>query len=59
MGTEEAQLTEKNLKRARKLLFEVVELLEKHNIDYHLEGGPLLGVVRDKDLLPWDMMVIF
>jgi len=54
MGRKEAQLTPKNLKRARRILFEVVELLEKHNIDYHLEGGTLLGLVRDKDLLPWD-----
>lgn len=36
------------------MLFDVVELLERHRIDYHLEGGTLLGIVRDKDLLPWD-----
>lgn len=47
-------LTEKNLIKARKVLFDVVDFLEKENIDYHLEGGTLLGLVRDKELLPWD-----
>ena len=54
MGKIKAQLTQKNLIRARRILVDVVELLEKHNIDYHLEGGTLLGIVRDKDFLPWD-----
>lgn len=47
-------LSEKNLHRAQKLLFTVTELLDKHHIPYHLEGGTLLGIVRDQDLLPWD-----
>jgi len=38
----------------RRLLFDVVDLLERHDIPYHLEGGTLLGLVRDGDLLPWD-----
>lgn len=54
MGSKEPQLKESNLIRARKILFDVVELLDKHGIEYHLEGGTLLGLVRDKDLLPWD-----
>jgi len=47
-------LTEKNLIKARKVLFDVVDFLENENINYHLEGGTLLGLVRDKELLPWD-----
>ena len=48
------ELKKKNLKRARKLLFDVVEVFDHCNIRYHLEGGTLLGLVRDGDLLPWD-----
>lgn len=47
-------LTKRNLSRARRLLLEVTSLLDKKNIPYHLEGGTLLGLVRDGELLPWD-----
>jgi len=49
-----ANLTGRNLQLARKLLLDVVSLFEKNSINYHLEGGTLLGIVRDNDLLPWD-----
>jgi phosphorylcholine metabolism protein LicD len=48
------QLSEKNLQRAKKILFDVVDLLEEQNIGYHLEGGTLLGMVRDNGIIPWD-----
>ncbi|MEA1898679.1 MAG: LicD family protein [Bacteroidota bacterium] len=48
------ELTKKNLQRARKILFDVVNTFDQCNIIYHLEGGTLLGLVRDGDLLPWD-----
>lgn len=48
------ELTKKNLKRARRMLFDTVDYLDKHKIVYHLEGGTLLGIARDGDLLPWD-----
>ncbi len=48
------ELRKKNLKRARKLLFDVVNTFDQCNIMYHLEGGTLLGLVRDGELLPWD-----
>lgn len=47
-------LTNRNLAEARNILLSVTNLLESKNIPYHLEGGTLLGIVRDRDLLPWD-----
>lgn len=47
-------LTKRNLSSAREILFTVTSMLDKNNILYHLEGGTLLGLVRDRDLLPWD-----
>lgn len=44
----------KNIKKARKMLFSMTDFLNKNGIQYHLEGGTLLGIVRDGDLLPWD-----
>lgn len=44
----------KNIKKARTMLFSITDFLTKHGIEYHLEGGTLLGIVRDGDLLPWD-----
>ena len=48
------KLTEKNLIRARKVMFDVIEFMDDEGIEYCLEGGTLLGIVRDGDLLPWD-----
>ncbi|TKB47591.1 LicD family protein [Ferrimonas sediminicola] len=39
---------------AEHLLFAVAECLDREGIVYHLEGGTLLGIVRDGRLLPWD-----
>ena len=36
------------------MLFYFTDFLTKHRINYFLEGGTLLGIVRDGDLLPWD-----
>ena len=48
------QLNFKNIRKARKMLFYSTDFLTKHGIKYFLEGGTLLGIVRDGDLLPWD-----
>lgn len=48
------RLKGKTLRKARKLLVDIVDYLEEGNIDYHLEGGTLLGFVRDGDFLEWD-----
>jgi len=47
-------LTDRNLFKARKVLFDVVNFFEKEKINYYLEGGTLLGLVRDNEFLPWD-----
>jgi len=39
---------------AEKVLFKVCSLLKKKKIPYVLEGGTLLGIIRENRLLPWD-----
>ena len=48
------QFKDKDIDQAYELLFTVCDLLNAENIPYHLEGGTLLGIVRDQQLLPWD-----
>lgn len=35
-------------------LREITDILERHEIRYCLDGGTLLGIVREGRLLPWD-----
>ncbi len=44
----------KNTPIALKMLREVTDILEQKKIAYWLEGGTLLGVIRENRLLPWD-----
>jgi hypothetical protein len=39
---------------AEALLLAVAEILDETKVPYHLEGGTLLGIVREGRLLPWD-----
>ncbi len=48
------RLEGKNVEIALKMLREVTSELEKSGINYWLEGGTLLGVIRENRLLPWD-----
>ncbi|MBT8321131.1 MAG: LicD family protein [Eudoraea sp.] len=43
-----------NLIEAESLLKEAAALFHKHKIAYWLEGGTLLGIIREDRLLPWD-----
>ena len=38
----------------RQQFIEIIDLLNEKQVPYYLEGGALLGIVRDGDLLPWD-----
>lgn len=46
--------TEFDIELATKLLLDVTSKLDREGIPYHLEGGTLLGIVRDNEILPWD-----
>lgn len=48
------RLEGKNEAIALKMLKDVTDLLDINNIEYWLEGGTLLGVIRENRLLPWD-----
>jgi phosphorylcholine metabolism protein LicD len=48
------RLEGKNIPIALKMLRDVTTELEKAQIPYWLEGGTLLGIVREQRLLPWD-----
>ncbi len=47
-------MTGKNREIAEKMLKDVTEVMEKHNIRYWIDFGTLLGIVREGRLLPWD-----
>jgi phosphorylcholine metabolism protein LicD len=44
----------KNAKIAVDMLQKVTDILDKREIKYWLEGGTLLGIIREDRLLPWD-----
>jgi len=48
------KLEGKNSIIAREMLKKVTNLLEAKGIQYWLEGGTLLGIIREDRLLPWD-----
>ncbi len=48
------ELTGHNYTIARQLLLDVVDACNAVGVDYALEGGTLLGIARDGDLIPWD-----
>ena len=48
------QLTGDYLRQAEALLQKVVQILQVNVNNYSLEGGTLLGIVREGRLLPWD-----
>lgn len=48
------KLVGKVAEHALKMLSDVALTFQKKNVDYCLEGGTLLGIVRENRLLPWD-----
>lgn len=49
-----AKLIGKHAVVAEKMLRDITEVLASEKIPYVLEGGTLLGIVRESRLLPWD-----
>lgn len=45
---------QQDLKEASEILLTITALFEDAGIEYYLEGGTLLGLVRDGEILPWD-----
>ena len=48
------RLVGKVLDIAEKMLIDTTKIFEKNKIEYVLEAGTLLGIVRENRLLPWD-----
>ena len=48
------RLEGKNIEIALKILHDVTTEFEAASIPYWLEGGTLLGIIRENRLLPWD-----
>jgi len=47
-------LNGKNGKIALQMLHDITDILDKYNINYWLDFGTLLGVIRENRILPWD-----
>ena len=50
----EREVDKKVLEDRLKGLLEVVDIIEKYQIDYFIAGGALLGIYRDNSFIPWD-----
>jgi phosphorylcholine metabolism protein LicD len=48
------QFDSKSEKEAIDFLYQIDEVIKKSNSKYWIEGGTLLGAIRDKKLIPWD-----
>lgn len=44
-----------NLFMAEELMFFICELFNKYKLNYHIDHGTLLGIIREKRILPWDI----
>ncbi len=44
---------------AEELMFDLASEFNKEKIEYHIDHGTLLGIIRDKSIMPWDIDVDF
>ena len=49
-----ATRSESQLQTRRKNFREIVDILNNLKINFFLEGGVLLGAIREKDFIKWD-----
>lgn len=58
MVVSKAQIDDETLKKAHGVMVEILqeidEVCKRHNIDWWIEDGTLLGAVRHKGFIPWD-----
>jgi FkbM family methyltransferase len=52
--TDHYNRTKKQLAERNKTLQKITRILEKLNVSYFLEGGALLGAIRNKNFIIWD-----
>lgn len=50
----DVRLEGKNALRAQKMLARVCSILHKARVPFCIDGGTLLGIIREQRLLPWD-----
>lgn len=43
-----------NIATSLNILEAVIKILDRHNIDYYLDFGTLIGALREKAFIPWD-----
>jgi lipopolysaccharide cholinephosphotransferase len=48
------RLEGKNASRAERMLATIASVFASHRVPYCIDGGTLLGIVRESRLLPWD-----
>lgn len=54
-GKEKRQFRhERNVTNSLRVLEATLGVLDKHNIEYYLDYGTLIGAVREKGFIPWD-----
>ena len=50
----ETKLEGKNAIRAEKMLAKIAQIFANYSVPYCIDGGTLLGIIRENRLLPWD-----
>ena len=54
IDTKNVELPQEYLDKLKTMFKTLIDFLDEHNIEYFIEGGTLLGCVRDKGQIKWD-----